>query len=269
LEKLAFLPMAALPEMRAAKEAFWTALAAEFRRAGVADVPTNLTVSDDLHATWQRPELLFSQTCGYPLVLGLDKFVQMVATPVYTANGCTGADYSSAIVVREDDSASDLEALRGRRCAFNNVDSQSGYNVLRLAVARIAQSDSFFTEVLETGGHLASMTAVADGRADVAAIDCVALASMRLHRTDLTRQVRVLFFTDRAPGLPYVTSLSTSDEVLERMRDALNAVFENPALAATREALLLKSVRVLPREVYSVITDMEIEAATLGYPRLA
>jgi ABC-type phosphate/phosphonate transport system substrate-binding protein len=269
MARLAFLPMAALPELRVAKAAFWSALATELVRAGVQDVPTELTVSEDLHGTWQHPNLLFSQTCGYPLVLGLDEHVQLVATPVYTAQGCVGANYSSAVVVRDGDTATSLEDLRGRRCAFNSVDSQSGYNVLRLAVARIAQADTFFSEVVETGGHLASLTAVVQGRADVAAIDCVGFASMRKYRPELTQRVRVLFFTDSAPGLPFITSRSTSPVELVLMRKALGTVFKSHSLETTRTTLLLKNVEVVSRDTYTLLTEMETEAVALGYPRLA
>jgi len=246
--------MAALPELRVAKAAFWSALATELVRAGVQDVPTELTVSEDLHGTWQHPNLLFSQTCGYPLVLGLDEHVQLVATPVYTAQGCVGANYSSAVVVRDGDTATSLEDLRGRRCAFNSVDSQA---------------DTFFSEVVETGGHLASLTAVVQGRADVAAIDCVGFASMRKYRPELTQRVRVLFFTDSAPGLPFITSRSTSPVELVLMRKALGTVFKSHSLETTRTTLLLKNVEVVSRDTYTLLTEMETEAVALGYPRLA
>ena len=269
MTKLAFLPMAALPELQPAKQAFWSALAAQMIRAGVEGVPDGLSLSDDLQGTWRNPDLLFSQTCGYPLVLGLDQYVQLVATPVYTARGCSGANYSSAIVVRHDDDATALAELRGRRCAYNNEDSQSGYNILRWEIAKIAQSATFFADVIETGGHLLSVCAVAEGEADVAAIDCVALASIIEHRPRLASQVRVLSFTAASPTLPFVTSTKTTAEQLQRLRVALGAVFKAPELADTRGALLYESFEVLPRSAYDVMTQMQDEAESFGYPRLA
>jgi len=44
---------------------------------------------------WLREDLLLSQTCGYPLVKALAGRVQLVATPVFSVDGCAGGDYRS------------------------------------------------------------------------------------------------------------------------------------------------------------------------------
>src|ERR1700730_11605774 len=57
---------------------------------------------DDLHTFWRRPDLLISQTCGYPLMRGLREQVQLIATPQFNAPGCEGANYSSVLVTGVD-----------------------------------------------------------------------------------------------------------------------------------------------------------------------
>lgn len=261
--------MAVVPEMRPAEAALWAGLARALGRNGVTDVPAHLNETDDPHRLWREPGLLFGQTCGYPLVLGLDRAVRLVATPIYDAEGCDGSSYSSAIVVRADNPAGALTDLRGRVCAFNSLDSQSGYNALRLAVARIAERQRFFSRVLETGGHARSLEAVACGRADVAAIDCVGFAAIGRHCPAVRERVRVIGWTDRAPGLPFITSRATDDETLRRLRTGLREAMEDPSLATAREALMLSGVECRSRTDYDAISGMASEAARLGYPELA
>lgn len=90
---------------------------------------------EELHGFWRRPNLLMSQTCGYPLMHGLHEQVQLIATPRFDAPGCEGAHYSSVLVTRSDAPFDTLASLRGARAAYNQDDSNSGMNALRHAVA--------------------------------------------------------------------------------------------------------------------------------------
>ncbi|MGT2508763.1 phosphate/phosphite/phosphonate ABC transporter substrate-binding protein [Cupriavidus basilensis] len=116
-----------------------------------------------LHKFWRRPDLLLSQTCGYPLVQGLRRHVRIIGTPLFDAPGCDGASYTSAIVVRANDGPATLAACRGLRAAYNDEGSHSGMNALRYAVAQLARSGRFFSGTVRTGSHLASLDAVANG----------------------------------------------------------------------------------------------------------
>jgi ABC-type phosphate/phosphonate transport system substrate-binding protein len=265
---VASLPMYDFPELRWATDALWAGLAAELARAGLPDVPPGLHRGRDEGEAWRMPDLLFSQTCGYPLTHALKGLVRLVATPVYAAEGCRGADYRSVFIVRADETAPDLEAMRGRRVAVNARQSQSGYNCLRRAVARIADGLPVFSEVVLTAAHLGSVTAVAEGRADLAAIDCVTFALLGRHRPEAIAGLRVLAESDPAPALPYVTRGDAGPELLSRLRRGLEEVMKDPDLADAREALLLEGVEVLPEEAYRVIDEMESEARALGYPEL-
>ena len=67
----AALPMYDAPELRAANSEFWHALAKTLRAQAIVDIPADLTQVSDLQSLWSDPDLLFSQTCGYPLTHGL------------------------------------------------------------------------------------------------------------------------------------------------------------------------------------------------------
>lgn len=257
-----------LPELRPAAEAWWAGLARACHAEGLEAAPAALSWPENPKAACRDPQLFFSQTCGYPLMTELHGDVRVIATPCYDAEGCSGPFYSSALVVRADDPAQRLEDLRGRRAAYNAVDSQSGYNVLKALLAPLADGRSFFNSILESGGHAGSMAAVAEGRADVAAIDCVTYALHGKHRPAVVAGLRVLQYGPPTPGLPYVTAAGRSDDDLLRLREALYEALADPKLAEARAALLLNGASVLPEDAYDVLLEMRDSATALGYGEL-
>ena len=265
----ASLPMYDLPELRWATDRWWAGLARAFEDAGMADVPATLDRGADYAAIWRRPDLLFSQTCGYPLMHELRGRVRLVATPRYSAPGCAGAEYCSVVLVRRDDGAGDIARLRGARCAVNGLDSQSGYSALRTLVAPHAERGRFFGEVTVSGGHCASIELVASGRADVAAVDCVTHGLLSRQRPAAVADVRVLCRTAAAPNLPFITGPAADDDLLGRLRAGLEQAFADCALAEAREALMLAGCEFLPLAAYERILDIEREAFALGYRAVA
>ena len=87
--------MYAVPPGAAA--AFWAGLRRHMAAAGLSDLPDDPIVPDDLRAHWRDPDLLLSQTCGYPFASDLAGQVQLVATPCYDAPGCHGPTYTSFV----------------------------------------------------------------------------------------------------------------------------------------------------------------------------
>ena len=264
----AALTMYDLPELKHQTDALWSALADAFRDQGVENVPPMLERPANLLALWTAPDLLLSQTCGYPLTHVLAGKVHVVATPCYDAFGCTGANYSSVVVTREGGPDS-VDALRDTKAAFNSHDSQSGYAALRAWVAPHARNGRFFASTIETGGHAASLTAVRDGAADVCAADAVTFALLKRYRPGDVEGLAIIDTTPCAPGLPLVTALGTDDIMIARMREALTSVAMRPDLAETRSALLLRGFEFLPAENYRAIVEMERSCIDQGYPELA
>lgn len=252
----------------AAMDEFWQGLRRHLLEAGIEDAAEDLSVPGDLTAHWLSPDLLLSQTCGYPLTHALAGSVRLVATPCYSATGCEQATYSSLFLVRQDDSAQCLADLRGRRVAFNSRDSQSGYNALRAAVAPTATGGRFFAEAIETGSHGRSMRLLANGEADLAAVDCITFALADAECAGVTKGLRAIGHSDAVPGLPLITAAATSDDDLHRLRDAFAAACRDVRLATARADLLLSGYEVLPLAAYDVIPAMAAAAERLSYPKL-
>jgi ABC-type phosphate/phosphonate transport system substrate-binding protein len=266
---IASLPMYDLPEIRSATNSWWQGLRRAFRKTGIADVPGELWRGDDYHEPWTRLDLFLSQTCGYPLVKNLCGKVSTVATPCYAVPECSGPNYCSIIIVREDNPASDIGQMRGARCVINSRDSQSGYNCLRSLIAPIAGRKRFFREVKVSGGHRTSAMMVANGGADVAAIDCITYALLRQHCPSLLAGTRALGRTPYTPGLPYITRQNADRDFLQRLRDGIQAASHDPALSECREILMIREFCHLSTIDYECLIDMETAAINSGYAELA
>ena len=258
-ERAASLPMYDFPECVAATDEWWAGLARHFAAAGVADPPSRLTRPSEGADFWLRPDMLFSQTCGYPLITALAGRVTLLATPCNDSPGCEGPDYSSLIVVREDAGWIDFRDLRGAVCAVNAAESWSGHHALRLVIAREGGGEGAFCTALRSGSHAASIAAVAEGHADFAAIDCVTHAMLARHRPGSVAGTRVLCRSPAMPGLPLIAGQAASARDVKAMREGL---------AAAREALGLVGLQVLPPAEYGRLSTSLEMVERAGVPPL-
>jgi ABC-type phosphate/phosphonate transport system substrate-binding protein len=265
---IAALPMYDDPGTAEANDAIWAAIAASLRQRGVA-APAKLTRGGDLAAQWRSPSLVFGQTCGYPYAKDLRDAVRLIATPEYGFPGCEGIGHRSFLVRGAGDPRRRLDAFRGGVAAINGPDSNSGMNLFRATIAPIAEGRAFFGAVVTTGSHRASLEAVADGRADLAAIDCVSFALMNRLRAGLVERVAVIAESPPSPGLPFIMSAHLPEAALVSAREALFDALADPDLADARAALGLKGARVTTPADYERIVEIERYAAAAGYPTLA
>jgi len=266
---IAALPMYDFPELRTETDGLWTRLAGSLIASGMRNIPRNLTRSLSHYALWRHPHLLLAQACEYPIATDHAGAVRLVATPRYTAEGCNGASYRSAILVRRQDPAETLEDMRNRRCAVNEHSSNSGMNLLRSAIAPLANGKSFFRDVIFSGSHRRSIEMIADGQADLAAIDCVTLAHLRAFAPHRTNALRVLSWTEQSPSLPFVTAAGTDDATLRALREALADLIDDPDLRQVRDRLFLAGFDFTPDESLTRVLSLAHQANELRYPHLA
>ena len=87
IARIAALPMYDFPDLTAAHDALWQALATRLAAAGVDSVPQALSRDLSHVDFWRHPGLLLGQACEYPLAKA-GVAVRLVATPRYSAPGC-------------------------------------------------------------------------------------------------------------------------------------------------------------------------------------
>lgn len=253
------------PALAAATAELWAFLRGELAAAGLAGLPEALDTDIAHDEAWLQPNLLLSQTCGYPYVKTLRGRVRLVATPVYSHPGCDGPFMRSFIIVSRTNAAGSPADLRGSIAAINSPDSNSGSNLFRASVAPLAENGRFFAGVIETGSHGASIDAVSQGRADCAAIDCITFGNIQRFDPQRLAGVRVLAETVSGPGLPFITAGDASDEQVTLLRQALAAAIAEPSLATVRDTLGLVRFEVLSDEDYEPLLRLAEEAIAGGY----
>lgn len=199
----------------------------------IAPDPASLPPNElDYHKLWLHPALLFAQTCWGPMELGLNNHVQVVGQPSYDAyEGGQGELYSSALVMRigegpqlrspaDGKAVLPLDLMRGKRFTFNSLDSMSGSIGLTRDLQVVGESLDIFSSRSESGGHRGSIVTVAEGKADIAAIDCESWALAQRFEP-AAGKVAVVGWTARRKGLPYITARTTPESVRLIMADVV------------------------------------------------
>lgn len=254
---IASLGMYDRAEAQPANDRLW-ALIRDGMRAQGLDAPDDLTRGAGAYwPAWTAPDLTLSQTCGLPYRARLHDTVTLIGTPDFGVTGCRPGYYRSVYVARVDDPRSDWAEFDGATLAFNEDLSQSGWAAPQNHAASHGIS---LRPHLRSGGHLLSARAVAEGRAEIAAIDAVTWA-MIARWEGFARDLKVVGHTDPAPGLPYIAAKGAD---ADRMFDVIAA-----AIAALspqdRETLCLKGLVRIAREAYLAV-PFPPTPQDLGFP---
>lgn len=185
----------------AVNDRLWALIRKGLAARGI-DAPEGLTRGEGAYwKAWESPDLLLSQTCGYPFRAKLHPRVTYVGTPDFGIDGCPPGYYRSVFVARADDPRGRVEAFDGARFAFNEALSQSGWAAPQTHAARLGIR---LPPAVQTGAHRLSAAAVAEGRADIAALDALTWRLLQV-ADPVTARLKVVGMTEPTPGLPYIT----------------------------------------------------------------
>ncbi|WP_284164047.1 PhnD/SsuA/transferrin family substrate-binding protein [Frigidibacter sp. SD6-1] len=240
---IASLPMYDWPEVQAAHDRLWAGLRDRLR-AGRLPAPDALS-RDGRAFEWTAPDLLLSQTCGFPYRTALHGKVTLVGTPDYGLDGAPPGYYHSVLVVRAD-RAGEWRDFIGGTLAINSYDSQSGWAA---AQNHAAEAGRRFDRILVTGAHIGSAAAVADGRADIAAIDAMTWRLVEQYRPAVADRLRICTRTGPTPGLPLITACADQ-------ADLLHTAFAGAVADLApddRKTLRLRGIVRIPAEAYLAV----------------
>ncbi len=242
----ASLGMYVRAETLAATDRFWGGIRDQMRARGL-NAPDALDHVDPFWAVWQDPDFVFSQTCGRPYRLKLHDNVGLIATPNYGLADCAPGYYRSLFVVRSDDTRQNLRDFENAVFAYNEELSQSGWAA---PLCHVAKMGFGFSNIWQSGGHEMSAKAVAEGRADIAALDGMSWHLIK-EFADFAADLRVLAATDQTPGLPYVTNLKLDTDVMfDVVKTAIDGL--DPA---DRDLLCLRGLVRIPASDYLAVAN--------------
>ncbi|MCY0096527.1 phosphate/phosphite/phosphonate ABC transporter substrate-binding protein [Hoeflea ulvae] len=258
----ASLPMYDWPEIRDATDTLWTAIREQLLQRGI-DAPVQLQRPADPEPLWTAPDLLLSQTCGYPYANRLRGRVMLLGTPAHAVTGARPGHYFSVLIAHRDRLPEHAGDLADRRLAFNMTHSQSGFAApVRLLAAG---GHASWPEPLETGSHRGSIKAVADGSADWASIDAVTW-ELAMRHEPAAADLAVFATTPQTPALPLIAGAAfagQSDAIAGAVEAAIKGLD-----AGIRDAVLITGLaRFKPEDYAPLAAPLPVDKALPTLPR--
>lgn len=228
-----------------ANDRLWAGIRDRLRSAGLP-APEVLTRGEGAYwPAWESPDLLLSQTCGYPYRARLHGRVTLVGTPDYGLPDCPPGHYRSVFVARADDPRDALPEFAAAPMAFNEDLSQSGWaapahHLLSLGLMPMPR--------LRTGSHRASAAAVAEGRGDLAALDALTWQMMQ-GLDPAADRLKVVAATAPTPALPFIAGPGRdAAALLAALRQTIASLAPED-----RAALHLRGVVAIPADAYLAV----------------
>ena len=227
------------PENRAAHDALWAGM-----RDALGYGPETLDRETYCDQGWRRKELLLGQICNLPYRAKFHDTVARLASADYGLTDTPAGYYHSVFVVRADDAPRGLAPATLGRFAYNDALSHSGWGA---PLARITQQGLQFHTTLRTGAHIDSMKAVANGSADLAAIDAVTSRMLQAWEPQAA-ELRVIGRTAMSPRMTFITAKSNDPAPI---KSALTAAIA--ALSADHaQTLGIRGIVTLPDSAYDI-----------------
>lgn len=269
------------PEVADAVESLWAAIAEAGVHHGL-ELPTELTRRDSLVELWSDPAMVLGQVCSLnPVRDGLGE-TEVIGTIVYDPPAelrqPEPGSYYSVLVCRADDerrtaggigtdvASPAIERFRHATVAANGTDSQSGYWSLGHFVRDEIADGPLFGEAIFTEAHRESIRAVADGRADIAAIDVHSWRLALDYEPEAANRLTVIGTTQPTPGVVCVVSWE-----LAQHRAALDATLHDAidelVGSDTAGRLHISGYRTRRLEEFQVVADQVEHAARLQWHR--
>ena len=236
------------PALQAANDRLWGHIRDGLRAQGIT-APDELTRGTAAFwEAWTSSDLVFSQTCGFPYRAKLWDQVTLIGTPDYDLPGCPPGHYVSVYIARATDPRHHLAEFADADFAYNEAMSQSGWAAPQNHAAALGLR---FRPSLLTGGHRASALAVADGRADFAAIDAVTWGLLQRHEPGIAALKEIGRSSPPTPVLPYIAAKNMdADTYFDVVAAAIAAL-----TPADRTTLMLRGVvRIATQDYLAVPT---------------
>ena len=263
----ASLPMYDWPELSSQKDELWHMIASIIAKHDLQP-PERLDRNLSMWEMWQHTDCVFSQTCGWPYAESVNKYADLLVTPVYTEDGCKGMLNSSRIVCRADDTRKTLADFHQSTVAINGEDSQSGYHAMRSALVTDNLPAPFFARQLVSGAHRETIKRIVEGDADIGAIDPVSWALCKQFETRVTDNLRVIGQGPYTPGLPYIINKSLlSEQERQLLSQELQTLLQNLPEDLAKDLMIADAVPCNTAD-YDIFNQYNSASNKAGHTRL-
>jgi phosphonate transport system substrate-binding protein len=247
---------------------FYQAIAAYLERQLAVETQIHQAEFDPLaDPLLLQDQLDLAFICGLPFIRHHRHHPQQlraIAAPVMQAARYQNRPiYFSDVIVHAASDIDNFAQLTGKTFCYNDLGSNSGYNLLRQKLKQEGYSANFFGQVLPSGSHQSSMRWVAAGLADCAAIDSTVLEQELQSFPELGSQLRIITSLGPCPIPPIVAAQHLDTELLEKLQTALcqpDAILQ----AAMAQARIQRFVSVKSQN-YEAIALQYDAALQAGY----
>ncbi|MBD2594192.1 PhnD/SsuA/transferrin family substrate-binding protein [Nostoc spongiaeforme FACHB-130] len=178
----------------------------------------------------QDPIILTNQLdlafiCGLPLVRYnqvAKNQLQPIVAPVLDAPRYQNHPvYFTDVIVNANSHLYSFADLAGKTLCYNDLGSNSGYNLLRHRLLEGQHPKNFFGKTIASGFHQRSIRWVVDGLADCAGIDSVVLEQELRDFPELSEHLRVVEVIGPCPIPPLVAAPHLDKSVIGQIQTAL------------------------------------------------
>lgn len=200
--------------------------------------------------------------CGYlhatNLIAGSWPYQAMAAPVMSSPRYGNRAVYFGDVIVRSDDPAQAIPELAGRRFAFNETESFSGYQMLLRDPLIGGAPDRWLGAGIRTGSHSASICAVIDGSADWAVVDSTILEMAP------GRAIRTIASFGPYPAPPVLISRRCA--LQDQLAAALLNLEQNPGTRDLFDAWNVRSLVEVSDETYRTLTPVTVPQKSHSQP---
>ncbi len=196
--------------------------------------------------------------CGGPYVRGRDEFgLELLAVPVVRGE----AAYYSYIIVNKDSKIESFRDLKGRKFAFADPLSNTGYSVPVYMLRKLGETpQSFFNEYFYTYSHDNSIKAVALGIVDGAAVDSLIWEYMNTKGSEHARSTRIIRISEPYGMPPVVTRPDLETRLKEKIRAILLAMHEEKEGKGILNGMLIEKFVTADNSAYDTIREINASA---------
>jgi phosphonate transport system substrate-binding protein len=183
-------------------------------------MPVEMVIRDtykEINDMMEKKEVEIAFTCSPPYIIGHDSFdAELLVVPQINGKPM----YYSYIIVPVDSPVKSFENLRGKRYAYSDPLSNSGFLAPSYRLAQMGETpESFFKKHVYTRSHYNSIEAVAMKVVDAASVDSYIWHLTYTTNPELISRTRILEKGELYPFTPFIMRSDIDINLKKKIKD--------------------------------------------------
>lgn len=209
--------------------------------------------------------------CGLPFIryyqVNPNQLKTLVAPVMQASRYQDRPVYFSDIIVNANSHLKTFDDLAGKTFCYNDIGSNSGYNLVRYRLMQSRLSRHFFGKAIQSGSHQRSIKLIVAGQADCSAIDSTVLEQELRDSPDLSNHLRIIESIGPCPMPPVVAAQRLGSALIDSLQLALCQ--PDPDLQTAMNSAKIQRYVAVRTEDYAAIAEIYDSAIQSGYDRIS